>query len=117
MSQEYVDSLWCKEEFEQCYMEHMKDPAFKLFVIMMEPVKDLKNTSGYMESFFAHRTYLERDDPKLFEKIRNYLSWVKKVNTFKKKHSQDRQYEDEWNELLYVKFHHGLIRVLGEFVL
>ena len=33
MSQEFVNSSWCKEEFEQCYMEHMKDPAFKIFVI------------------------------------------------------------------------------------
>ena len=31
MSQDYVDMLWCKEEFEQCYMEHMKDSALKLF--------------------------------------------------------------------------------------
>ena len=44
MSQEFVDSLWCKEEFEQCYMEHMKDPAFKLFVIMTQPVEELNRS-------------------------------------------------------------------------
>ena len=33
MSQDYINSLWCVEEFEDCYMENMKDPAFKLFVI------------------------------------------------------------------------------------
>ena len=79
MSQEYVDSLWCKEEFEQCYMEHMKDPAFKLFVILMQPAEQLHGTSEYMKSFFESKTYLERDDPKLYEKIGNYLSWVKKA--------------------------------------
>ena len=69
MSQDYVDSLWCKEEFEQCYMEHMKDPAFKLFVIMMQPVEDLQHISVYMERFFSNKTYLDRNDSKLFRKL------------------------------------------------
>ena len=77
MSQDYVDSLWCKEEFEQCYMEHLKDPAFKLFVIMMQPADSLENTSLYMDSFFAQKTYLERNDAKLFKKISDYLERVK----------------------------------------
>ena len=52
MSQDYVDSLWCKEEFEQCYMEHMKDPAFKLFVIMMQPADSLE------KYLFVHGQFL-----------------------------------------------------------
>ena len=55
----------------------MRDPAFKLFVIMMQPTETLENTSLYMDSFFDHKTYLERNDEKLFRKISNYLSWVK----------------------------------------
>ena len=78
MSQQYVDSLWCKEEFEQCYMENIKDPAFKLFVIMLQPIGQLDGTSEYMKSFFANKTYLERNDPTLFKKIEEYLSLVKK---------------------------------------
>ena len=77
MSQDYVNSLWCKEEFEQCYMEHMKDPAFKLFVIMMQPADSLENTSLYMDSFFDQNTYLNRNDSKFFKKISDYLAWVK----------------------------------------
>ena len=77
MSQDYVSSLWCKEEFEQCYMEHMKDPAFKLFVILMQPSETLENTSLYMDSFFAHKTYLDVNDSKLFKKISDYLKWIK----------------------------------------
>ena len=77
MSQDYVDSLWCKEEFEQFYMEHMKDPAFKLFIIMMQPADSLENTSLYMDSFFDQKTYLERNDVKLFKKISDYLRRVK----------------------------------------
>ena len=77
MSQDYVDSLWCKEEFEQCYLEHMKDPAFKLFVIMMQPVKDLEHISVYMERFFSQKTYLLKGDAAIFKKIATYLYWVK----------------------------------------
>ena len=32
MSQDYINSLWCVEEFEDCYMENMKDPAFKFLL-------------------------------------------------------------------------------------
>ena len=77
MSQDYINSLWCREEFEQCYLEHMKDPAFKLFVIMMQPVEDLEDISIYMERFFSQKTYLLEDDPAIFKKIASYLSWVK----------------------------------------
>ena len=79
MSQEFCDSMWCKEEFEQCYMEHMKDPAFKLFIIMMQPAEELNRTSEYMMSFFQSKTYLEQDDPKLYDKIGEYLSLVKQA--------------------------------------
>ena len=79
MSQDYINSLWCKEEFEQCYFEHMKDPAFKLFVIMMQPVEDLEHISVYMEKFFSQKTYLLKDDPAIFKKIATYLSWVKET--------------------------------------
>ena len=43
MSQDYLNSSWCKEEFEQCYFENMIDPAFKVFVIMMQPSKNIKH--------------------------------------------------------------------------
>ncbi len=77
MSQEYINSLWCKEEFEQCYVEHMKDPAFKLFVILMQAKDSLENTCDYMESFFEKKTYLEFNDPRKFEKIARDLRQVK----------------------------------------
>ena len=35
MSQAFIDSDWCQEEFAHCYLENMKDPAFKIFMIMM----------------------------------------------------------------------------------
>ena len=74
MSQDYINSLWCVEEFEDCYMENMKDPAFKLFVVLMQPADTLNITNEYMNSFLTKKTYLERDDPKLFKRIAEYLT-------------------------------------------
>ena len=79
MSQDYINSLWCVEEFEDCYMENIKDPAFKLFVILMEPVDTLNFTNEYIKSFLSKKTYLEREDSKLFKKIAEYLTWVKQL--------------------------------------
>ena len=53
MSLDYVNSLWCKEEFEQYYLENMKDPAFKLFVIMMQPVDTLDISNNYIKCFIS----------------------------------------------------------------
>ena len=85
LSQDFVDSIWCKEEFADCYIENMKDPAFRLFVILMEPVDNLENVSEYMKSFFEKKTYLLRNDPQLFQKIREYLEWVKKTKDANKR--------------------------------
>ena len=85
LSQGFVDSIWCKEEFADCYIENMKDPAFRLFVILMEPVDNLENISEYMKSFFEKKTYLLRNDPQLFQKIREYLEWVKKTKDANKR--------------------------------
>ena len=77
MSQDFVDSVWCREEFADCYIENMNDAAFQLFVILTQPKEDLVNLSEYMTSFLAQRTYLEKDDPNLCRKISDYLLHVK----------------------------------------
>ena len=66
MSQGFVDSMWCKEEFTHCYIENIKDAAFNLFVLLMQPADTLVNMSNYMKTFFANKTYLQKDDPELF---------------------------------------------------
>ena len=73
MSQGFVDSIWCKEEFTHCYIENMKDAAFNLFVIMMQPVDTLVNISPYMKTFFANKTYLQKDDLEFFTKLATHL--------------------------------------------
>ena len=73
MSQGFVDSMWCKEEFTHCYIENMKDAAFNLFVIMMQPAETLVNITLYMKTFFANKTYLQVNDPELFTKLARHL--------------------------------------------
>ena len=77
LSQGFINSIWCKYEFEQCFIENLKDPAFKLFVIMMQPAEELVNMSEYMKKYLSSKTYLAVNDPKLFKKITKYLTWVK----------------------------------------
>ena len=77
MSQAFLNSGWCKEEFEHCNIESREDRAFRLFVIMMQPLETLNNFSKSMKHFTANVTYLEKDDPELFDKIAKYLKWVK----------------------------------------
>ena len=46
MSQDLIDSDWCQEEFAHCYLENMKDPEFKIFIIMViQPAECLDNLS------------------------------------------------------------------------
>ena len=80
MSQGFVDSMWCKEEFTHCYIENMKDTAFNLFVIMMQPADTLVNISDYMETFFDTKTYLDVNDPSLFQKLATHLNNAKLFN-------------------------------------
>ncbi len=69
MSQDYVNAAWCREEFEECMEEAKKDPRYKLFVIMMQPHETLENCTDYMNKYFRQKTYLDKDDPNLYEKL------------------------------------------------
>ena len=80
MSQGFVDSPRCKEEFTKCLAESEEDPAFKLFIIMMTEIDTLDNVPENMKMFFREKTYLKRDDPELFEKIANHLKLMRQHN-------------------------------------
>ena len=58
---------------QHCYIENMKDAAFNLFVIMMQPADSLVNISPYMNKFFPNKTYLTINDPELFTKLAIHL--------------------------------------------
>ena len=69
----FTTSRWCADEFTHCYIEHVEDPSFKLFIILMEPVRDLPDLPLYMKKLLNEQTYLELQDPDLFTKLSRYL--------------------------------------------
>ena len=100
MSQDFVDSLWCRDEFEECYMENRKDLAFQIYVIMMQPKDELTDLTAYMESFFDSKTYLERSDENLVKKLENELTMTKtpKNNVVNNNNTMDNVYDNEIEE-------------------
>ena len=102
MSQGFVDSKWCKEEFTHCYIENMKDAAFNLFVIMMQPADTLVNISNYMKTFFETKTFLQVEDPELFTKLAALLDEARKPDkddVDNHNNDNDENIEDEMQDL------------------
>ncbi len=77
LSQDYVNSRWCRDEFEWCVEERKKDPAYELYVILMESDRKLEGLSDYMEQYLHTITYLKLTDHKLLGKIVDELSKIK----------------------------------------
>ena len=95
MSQGFVDSIWCKEEFTHCYIENMKDESFNLFVIMMQPADTLINISPYMKTFFANKTYLQLKDPELFSKLATHLESTRQTQNDKDNNDNFEVHSDD----------------------
>ncbi len=90
ISQSFLNSRFCLKEFMDCLHESVKDPAFKLFAIFMEPVKELV-MNEHVESFIQRTTYASETDPK-FDHIMSYLRLVKDVD------SEDNDEQEEGEE-------------------
>ena len=78
MSQGFIDSQRCREEFTKCLAESEEDPAFKLFIVLMEEFDTLDNVPENMKVFFREKTCLKKDDSELYEKIGNHLKNMRK---------------------------------------
>ena len=77
LSQGFIDSKWCKEEFAKCLKESERDPLFKILVILMQGANTLVNVPENMEIFFQKKTYSQKEDPRLFKKISKQLVLMK----------------------------------------
>ncbi len=79
VSNGFVVSQWCIEEFEFCYRESRNDPAFKLLVILMQLTGMLNlQENTLIKYYLENNTYLESTDSKLWDKVARHLSVVKK---------------------------------------
>ena len=54
---------------------------------MRQSVDTLTNTNEFMQRFFDSKTYLKENDPTLFGKIAEYLTWVKKYKEVEDKNN------------------------------
>ena len=114
MSQGFVDSKWCKEEFTHCYIENMKDAAFNLFVIMMQPADTLVNISNYMKTFFETKTFSQVEDPELFTKLAALLDEARKPDkddVDNHNNDYDENIEDEMQDLQETNVWHGDLEI------
>ena len=57
--------------------ESKRDPAFKVFVILMQPKETLRGCTAYMKKYFRSRMYLNKDDPQLVKKLTDHLRTIK----------------------------------------
>ena len=89
MSQDFVSSEWCTKEFEECCLENIKDPAFTLFVVMMQGRDTLVKVDQYedfVKKYLHSDTVLDKDDPHLIQKISSLLKRTKTKNPKPKKY-------------------------------
>ncbi len=80
ISQGFVNSPWCRKEFELCKLENENDRSFKIFVIMMQPENELENVNSSMRRFLETTTFLKKDDPDLFKKLSHNLNELRKIH-------------------------------------
>ncbi len=80
ISQDFINSQWCCDEFEICMAEHSKDPAFKMFAILMQPKETLTGIPIHMERFLRNVSYLQKGDVNLWQKLDQRLAETKSDN-------------------------------------
>ncbi len=80
VSQRFVNSPWCRKEFELCKLENMKDTSFSIFVIMMKPENELENVNIGMTRFFQTTIFLKKDDPDLLSKLSFHLAELRQIH-------------------------------------
>ena len=73
LSQDFIDSRWCIEEFDWFLAEQRKDPCFLIFAIIMQDLETLKRCPAQLAKFINENTGLEKDDPELWTKLSKLL--------------------------------------------
>ncbi len=70
VSRDFNKSEWCKIEFKLCLLEHIKDPSFAIFVVMMEPFENLQpEMDNLMKDYLKTNKYFQKHDPNLYKKV------------------------------------------------
>ncbi len=69
LSQNFINSQWCRFEFAQAHFRLIADQSFKLIIIALEDPKTLKNTPKLIRTYIKTGTYIARDNKLFWEKL------------------------------------------------
>ena len=73
LSQDFINSRWCIEEFDWFLEERKRDPCFLIFLIIMQELKTLTKCPPQLAKFINENTGLEKEDPELWTKLSELL--------------------------------------------
>ncbi len=69
LSQNFIDSKWCRYEFEQAHKCHVEDRAFQIIVIALQDPKEWTNVPQLFQSYIKTGTYFRRCDAAFWSKL------------------------------------------------
>ena len=69
LSQNFLNSQWCRFEFSQAHFRLMQDQSFKIIIIALEDPKNFTNVPKVIKSYIKTGTYMTRDDKLFWEKL------------------------------------------------
>ncbi len=69
LSQNFLNSQWCRFEFSQAHFRLIEDQSFKIIVIALEDPKRLENVPKLINSYIRTGTYISTDNKLFWEKL------------------------------------------------
>ena len=104
LSNEYLSSRGCLEMFGIRLTKHLRDPSFEIFMILAVPLNCLIVQHSGVKSILSKKTYLEYNDPNLFQKLfENITSRNRKMNQVKRLYAASiDELADSSNEEVYL---------------
>ena len=80
LSQSFIDSEWCKFEFEQAHLQLLHDKSYRILVIALDDPKHLQNIPQLIQSYILTRTYLMGTDKLFWQKLLYQMPEKKATN-------------------------------------
>ncbi len=69
LSQEFINSQWCRFEFAQAHLRLIQDKSFKIIVIAMDDPKKITDIPKLMKTYIKTGAYIMRNDKLFWQKL------------------------------------------------
>ena len=69
LSQNFLNSQWCRFEFSQAHFRLIEDQSFMIIVIALEDPTKLENMPKLIKSYIRTGTYISKDNKLFWEKL------------------------------------------------